>query len=292
MTITARCAMDGHRSRTRRPVPVEQLPEPADSAPGADRPVVEADPQLWAQVRTPAGPAARGDRAALRRRPGPRGGRRGHGDHPGRDPTAGQRRAGRPTHRGGAAMTPTRRPTDCRPDPTASRAGGPAARLPPPSEPRPPVLHGDVAYVEHDTAVGPAAAGGPRRRAAARLGVRAGRRGRDRPADPDLPPGLAAGDPRRLGPGRGAAGARRLPRRDRARPGPAAGGPDPGHAVPARGAARAGRGATPTASARRTARWPGSSAGRRPPERSARPSAPTRCASCCPATGSSPAPVP
>ena len=52
MTITARCAMDGHRSRTRRPVPVEQLPEPPGSAPGADRPVVEADPGLWAQVRT------------------------------------------------------------------------------------------------------------------------------------------------------------------------------------------------------------------------------------------------
>ena len=35
MTITARCAMDGHRSRRRRPLPVDELPEPSgpDSGP-------------------------------------------------------------------------------------------------------------------------------------------------------------------------------------------------------------------------------------------------------------------
>ena len=51
MTITARCAMDGHRSRNRRPLPVEQLPEPPGRAPGADGPVTAADPQLWELVR-------------------------------------------------------------------------------------------------------------------------------------------------------------------------------------------------------------------------------------------------
>jgi RNA polymerase sigma factor (sigma-70 family) len=51
MTITARCAMDGHRSRNRRPLPVEQLPEPAGRAPGADDPVTAADPRLWELVR-------------------------------------------------------------------------------------------------------------------------------------------------------------------------------------------------------------------------------------------------
>ncbi len=51
MTITARCAMDGHRSRNRRALPVEQLPEPAGRAPGADDPVTAADPRLWELVR-------------------------------------------------------------------------------------------------------------------------------------------------------------------------------------------------------------------------------------------------
>lgn len=53
MTITARCAMDGHRSRTRRPVPVDELPEPGATAaaPGADLVVLEADPRLWQRVR-------------------------------------------------------------------------------------------------------------------------------------------------------------------------------------------------------------------------------------------------
>ena len=65
MTITARCAMDGHRSRTRRPLPVEQLPEPTDSAPGADLPGdSQADPQLWERVRTL--PARQREAIALR----------------------------------------------------------------------------------------------------------------------------------------------------------------------------------------------------------------------------------
>jgi len=52
MTITARCAMDGHRSRSRRPTPVDDLPEDgAAPAPGADSVVVEAEPQLWERVR-------------------------------------------------------------------------------------------------------------------------------------------------------------------------------------------------------------------------------------------------
>jgi RNA polymerase sigma factor (sigma-70 family) len=64
MTITARCAMDSHRSRTRRPLPVEQLPEPADSTPAADLPVAQADPQLWERVRTL--PARQREAIALR----------------------------------------------------------------------------------------------------------------------------------------------------------------------------------------------------------------------------------
>jgi RNA polymerase sigma factor (sigma-70 family) len=64
MTITARCAMDSHRSRTRRPFPVEQLPEPVDSAPGADLPVAQADPQLWERVQTL--PARQREAIALR----------------------------------------------------------------------------------------------------------------------------------------------------------------------------------------------------------------------------------
>jgi RNA polymerase sigma factor (sigma-70 family) len=51
LTITARCAMDGHRARTRRPLPVEQLPEPAANAPAADRPALESDEGLWRLVR-------------------------------------------------------------------------------------------------------------------------------------------------------------------------------------------------------------------------------------------------
>jgi RNA polymerase sigma factor (sigma-70 family) len=51
LTITARCAMDGHRSRARRPMPVEQLPEPAVAASAVDLAVAEADSQLWGLVR-------------------------------------------------------------------------------------------------------------------------------------------------------------------------------------------------------------------------------------------------
>jgi RNA polymerase sigma factor (sigma-70 family) len=53
MTITARCAMDGHRSRARRPLPVEQLPEPTPSASASalDLAVAEADSTLWERVR-------------------------------------------------------------------------------------------------------------------------------------------------------------------------------------------------------------------------------------------------
>jgi RNA polymerase sigma factor (sigma-70 family) len=55
LTITARCAMDGHRSRARRPVPVDSVPEPSGpskTAPGADHVALQSDPQLWAQVRS------------------------------------------------------------------------------------------------------------------------------------------------------------------------------------------------------------------------------------------------
>jgi RNA polymerase sigma factor (sigma-70 family) len=55
LTITARCAMDGHRSRARRPVPVDEVPEPTgavDVAPGAEHVVLQSDPQLWEQVRS------------------------------------------------------------------------------------------------------------------------------------------------------------------------------------------------------------------------------------------------
>lgn len=56
MTITARCAMDGHRARARRPLPVEELPEapggPAGAIPGADRAALEDDPALWERIRS------------------------------------------------------------------------------------------------------------------------------------------------------------------------------------------------------------------------------------------------
>jgi len=52
MTITARCAMDGHRARARRPLPVETLPESTDQASSADLVALEADPQLWERVRS------------------------------------------------------------------------------------------------------------------------------------------------------------------------------------------------------------------------------------------------
>jgi RNA polymerase sigma factor (sigma-70 family) len=51
LTITARCAMDGHRSRSRRPLPVEQLPEPAGTTSSTDLAVAEADSMLWKRVR-------------------------------------------------------------------------------------------------------------------------------------------------------------------------------------------------------------------------------------------------
>lgn len=48
MTITARCATDGHRDRVRRPAPSGELPErAAAAAPGPEPP----DEVLWAQVR-------------------------------------------------------------------------------------------------------------------------------------------------------------------------------------------------------------------------------------------------
>jgi RNA polymerase sigma factor (sigma-70 family) len=43
-------AMDLHRSRGRRPVPVESVPEPA-RAPAAPEPAVGDEPELWAAVR-------------------------------------------------------------------------------------------------------------------------------------------------------------------------------------------------------------------------------------------------
>jgi RNA polymerase sigma factor (sigma-70 family) len=52
LTVTARCAMDGHRSRTRRPRPVEDVPEPSERAPAADLVVTQRDSQLWEQVRS------------------------------------------------------------------------------------------------------------------------------------------------------------------------------------------------------------------------------------------------
>jgi RNA polymerase sigma factor (sigma-70 family) len=52
MTITARCAMDGHRSRGRRPVPMESVPERTSEMPTAEILVAEADSRLWDQVRS------------------------------------------------------------------------------------------------------------------------------------------------------------------------------------------------------------------------------------------------
>jgi RNA polymerase sigma factor (sigma-70 family) len=43
-------AVDLHRSRSRRPVPVESLPERA-AAPGADAEAAAGEPELWAAVR-------------------------------------------------------------------------------------------------------------------------------------------------------------------------------------------------------------------------------------------------
>jgi RNA polymerase sigma factor (sigma-70 family) len=57
LTITARCATDAHRSRTRRPVTVPDLEAAADSAratpqvPGADEVAHLPDDALWSAVR-------------------------------------------------------------------------------------------------------------------------------------------------------------------------------------------------------------------------------------------------
>ena len=42
-------AIDAHRARSRRPIPVESVPEP-DSVPPV-RPAVDSEPELWARVR-------------------------------------------------------------------------------------------------------------------------------------------------------------------------------------------------------------------------------------------------
>jgi RNA polymerase sigma factor (sigma-70 family) len=51
MTITARCAMDGHRSRARRPMPVDAVPESRSHVTAADSVVAEANSGLWERVR-------------------------------------------------------------------------------------------------------------------------------------------------------------------------------------------------------------------------------------------------
>jgi RNA polymerase sigma factor (sigma-70 family) len=51
MTITARCAMDGHRSRARRPMPVDAVPESRSPVTAADSVVAEANSGLWERVR-------------------------------------------------------------------------------------------------------------------------------------------------------------------------------------------------------------------------------------------------
>lgn len=45
LTITARCAMDGHRRRSRAPIPTAVLPE------SGHQPHEEPDPELWKAVR-------------------------------------------------------------------------------------------------------------------------------------------------------------------------------------------------------------------------------------------------
>ena len=47
MTVAHRKALDAHRARARRPVPVERVPEAAT----ADRPPGDAEDPVWAQVR-------------------------------------------------------------------------------------------------------------------------------------------------------------------------------------------------------------------------------------------------
>jgi RNA polymerase sigma factor (sigma-70 family) len=48
LTITARCAMDAHRARSRRPLPVAAVP---DDPAGSDPPPAVADEGLWDAVR-------------------------------------------------------------------------------------------------------------------------------------------------------------------------------------------------------------------------------------------------
>lgn len=49
LTITARCATDSHRARQRRPVPVEEPPEPRAVSAPADAAL--PDGELWGRVR-------------------------------------------------------------------------------------------------------------------------------------------------------------------------------------------------------------------------------------------------
>ena len=75
LTIAHRKAIDAHRARRRRAVPVAEVPDRAaaeSAAPGSG-----PDPELWALVGALPGQAARRRRAAVRRRPRPRRDRHG-----------------------------------------------------------------------------------------------------------------------------------------------------------------------------------------------------------------------
>lgn len=50
LTITHRAAIDGHRARARRPLPVDEVPERPARETGGD--ALEQDPRLWQAVRT------------------------------------------------------------------------------------------------------------------------------------------------------------------------------------------------------------------------------------------------
>ena len=75
LTIAHRKAIDAHRARGRRAVPVAEMDRG-----GAEDPALRGagdEPELWARVRALPAKQRGGRRAALRRRPLPRRGRRG-----------------------------------------------------------------------------------------------------------------------------------------------------------------------------------------------------------------------
>ena len=275
LTITSRCAMDAHRGRARRAVPAEDV---ADLAAASRRPRVAAGPDadrpdelLWTRVA--ALPERQRTAVVLKYV--------ADLDHPtiarvlGTSPTMSRRLVSdalvHPAE-GRAMSTRRHRPRDPAGRLRPGRAPAGAARV------RRLLRRGghrrraDAAGAHRRPATwSPPPSCGPARPRSCwleRLARAVSPRVLRQPADAGRGAPRAGGLPRRRAPARSTCASTSRSRRRSS-----------GSCSP--GCARA----SATASARRTARWPAGSGGRARPGRSARRSAPTRCAWCCRATG-------